>query len=57
MRMQVRCKGYVNVERPDSDGDIYFSTEDWGVYYDVKSVKRLIKALQWAISPTQRRNE
>ena len=47
----VNGRGAVTIERPDADGDVMFDVEDWGCYYNVASVRRVIQALERAIAP------
>ena len=58
MKVRVRNvngRGSVTIEGPDGDGDVMFDVEDWGCYYDVVSVRRVIQALQKAITPRRAR--
>lgn len=46
---RVVTAGVIVVERPDLDGDIYVEAEHVGCYHSRASVRRLIRALQWAL--------
>jgi hypothetical protein len=43
----------ITVDRPDADGDVYLKIAT--CYLDVPTVRRLIRALQWAIAPRGRK--
>ena len=62
MRVHVRGRVFFVVDHRDISGDVYVRIEDNGawLYQDwlsTASIKKLIRALEWAIAPTPKRRK